>query len=235
MRTIRASLHMTLLAALFAGSFGCGQIEVPLNLALAGDSAIDLYMPLFPPPHDTAHSDLVGGVETTAIVDLDPFALIDPDGIAAAIQVDDLLIAGTPILIGGALSTGTICGNLDPESPSGGIALIQPFRHQMDVQMTLGTVISVTNPALSVFLPGGLPFPAEIDTTIPITLSDLFDLFLGLLFGGGGLSGLELTQEISATLPDDIPLLAGSEISATLTLVSAEEIPADPLLADCVE
>jgi len=125
---------------------------------------------------------------------------------------------------------------LDPDNESGGMALIQPFRHQMDVQMTLNSIVTVTDPFLAGFLPGGLPFPAEVDATIPITLSDLFDLFLGLLFGGnGGLTGLELTQELSATIPDGIPILAGSEITATLTLVSVDAIPADPLLADCVE
>lgn len=233
---IRA-FQATLLSAFAALSIGCGQIEVPLNLAVSGDSNISIYIPSFSPPYDVVETSLVGGVETTAIIDLNPFELISPNGIAAVIRIDDLLIAGTPFLIGGALSTGTICTLLDPDIDSGGIALIQPFRHQMNVQMSLNTVISVTNPQLAIFLPGGLPFPAEVDATIPITLADLFDLFLGLIAGGGGggLTGLELTQELTATLPPDIPLLANAEVTATLTLVSVDEIPADPLLADCVE
>jgi hypothetical protein len=104
--------------------------------------------------------------------------------------------------------------------------------------MTLNSLITVTSPILAGFLPDGLPFPAEIDATIPITLSDVFDLFLGLIGGSGGsggLTGLELTQELTTTLPDDVPLLGGSDISATLTLVSVDAIPADPLLADCVQ
>ena len=235
MRLFKA-LQIALLTGVAGVSIGCGQIEVPLNLAIDPSSTIALDMPLFPPPFDHAETTLVGGVETTAIVDLDPWNLISPDGIAAAIQINDVLIAGEPILIAGALSTGTICALLDPNSPSAGIALIQPFRHQMDVQMTLNTVVSVTDPFLLSLLPGGLPFPANIDATIPITLSDLFDLFLGLLFGGnGGLTGLELTQELSSTIPDTVPLLAGSQITAKLTLVSVDAIPADPLLADCVQ
>jgi hypothetical protein len=235
MGTIKA-FQIALLTAIAGVSIGCGQIEVPLNLALAEGSTIALNIVNFAPPFNHVETALVGGVETTAIVDLDPWNLIDPDGIAAAIRIDDLLIAGDPILLGGSLSTGTICTLLDPDNESGGVALIQPFRHQMDVQMTLNTIISVTSPVLSNFLPNGLPFPAEIDATIPITLSELFDLFLGLLFGGdGGLTGLELTQELSGTIPDDVPILAGSEITATLTLVSVDAIPADPLLADCVE
>jgi hypothetical protein len=192
-------------------------------------------MSFFPPPYDHAETWLVGGVETTAIVDLDPWNLISPSGIAAAIRINDLLIAGEPMLIAGAFSTGTICTLLDPANPSGGLALIQPFRHQMDVQMTLNTIISVTDPFLSSFLPEGLPFPAAIDATIPVTLGDLFNLFLGLLFPstGGGLTGLEFTQELSSTLPDDVPILAGSQLTAKLTLVSVDAIPTDPLLADC--
>ena len=236
MRLFKA-LQIALLTGVAGVSIGCGQIEVPLNLAIDPSSTIALDMPLFPAPFDHAETTLVGGVETTAVVDLDPWNLISPDGIAAAIRIDDLLIAGEPILIaGGAFNTGTICTLLDPNSPSAGIALIQPFRHQMDVQMTLNTVVSVTDPVLHSLLPGGLPFPANIDATIPITLSDLFDLFLGLLFGGnGGLTGLELTQELSSTIPDSVPLLAGSQITAKLTLVSVDAIPADPLLADCVQ
>lgn len=235
MRTIKA-FQIGLLTAIAGVSIGCGQIEVPLNLALAEGSTIELEIPFFAPPFDHAETTLVGGVETTAVVDLDPWNLIDPDGIAAAIEIDDLVIAGEPILLAGALNTGTICVLPDPDLDSGGLALIQPFRHQMDVQMTLNTIISVTDPFLAGFLGPGLPFPAEVDATIPITLSDLFDLFLGLLFGGdGGLTGLELTQELSATIPDDVPILAGSQVTATLTLVSVDAIPADPLLADCVE
>ena len=235
MRTQRA-LQATLLSAFAALSIGCGQIEVPLNLAVSGDSNISIYIPAFSPPYDVVETSLVGGVETTAIIDLNPFELISPNGIAAVIRVDDVLIAGTPFLIGGALSTGTICTLLDPDNASGGMALIQPLRHQMNVQMTLSTVIGVTNPQLAMFLPDGFPFGAEIDTTIPITLADLFDLFLGLIGGGGGgLSGLELTQELSATIPDGVPFLSGAEVTASLTLVSTDAIPADPLLADCVQ
>lgn len=235
MRFIQA-FQISFLTAIAGVSIGCGQIEVPLNLALAEGSTIALEIPLFPPPYDHAETTLVGGVETTAIVDLDPWNLISPSGIAAAIRVDDLLIAGESILLAGSLNTGTICTLLDPANESGGLALIQPFRHQLDVQMTLNSVIGVTDPFLAEFLPGGLPFPAEIDATIPITLSDLFDLFLGLLLGGnGGLTGLELTQDLTATIPDDVPILAGSEITASLTLVSVDAIPADPLLVDCVE
>jgi hypothetical protein len=237
MRTVKA-LQIALLTANAGVSIGCGQIEVPLNLALAEGSTIGLDMStIFPPPFDRAETTLVGGVETTAIVDLDLANLISPAGIAAAIRIDDLLIAGYPMLIAGAFDTGTICTLADPANPSGGLALIQIFRHQMDVQMTLNTVISISDPVLSEFLGGvPLPFPAEIDATIPITLSDLLDLFIGMLSGGGGgLTGLELTQQLSATIPDDVPILAGSVIDANLTLVSVESIPADPLLADCVQ
>ena len=59
------------------------------------------------------------------------------------------------------------------------------------------------------------------------------DLF-GLLLGGGGGAGLELSQDIAATIPPEVPFFGGALVEASLTLATVDQIPADPLLADCV-
>ena len=225
------------IAAAAGGSVACGQIEVPLDLALVGDSAITIDVPFFQPPYNLLTTNVTGGVETTVVIDLNPFQLITPEGLAAVVRVDDILIAGTEILIGGGLPTGTICVVPDDEVASGGMALIQPFRSQIAFQLTLATGIELTDPTLENLLgaPIDLPFAAEVDTEIPITLADAFGLLFGLLFGGGGLGGLELSQSITTTLPPTTPILGPAEVTADLTLASVDQIPADPLLVDCVE
>jgi hypothetical protein len=81
-----------LLTGVAGVSIGCGQ-TVPLNLAIdpwqhhrAGHAA-------FLCPYDHAETTLVGGVERRRS-SIDPWNLISPEGIAAAIRIDDVLIAG---------------------------------------------------------------------------------------------------------------------------------------------
>ena len=170
------------------------------------------------------------------MVDLDPFRLITPEGLAAAIRVDDILIAGEEILIGGALPTGTICVVPDEMAASGGLALIQPLRRQLALQLTLATEILLMDPMLEdlVGTSVDLPFAAEVDVEIPITLSEVFTLLAGLL-KTGKLLGLEVTQQLVSTLPPDTPFLGPAQVTTALTLAAVEQIPADPLLADCVD
>jgi hypothetical protein len=223
----RSTRPTQLLVALFAAtSIGCGEIELPITFALVGDNTISLEIPAFPPPNNVFGSSLVGGAEATVVVDLNPFELLTPNGIVAAISVDRVLMGADAIDLLG-LSTGTVCIYDDPGAPGGGFALLRPLRKQADFHLTLNTLISPTSPLLLGLFPEPLPFAAAIDETIPLTLADL----VGLLVGGGG--GLELSQELQATLPDDIPLLAGSIITADVTLATVDAFPVDPLLDEC--
>jgi hypothetical protein len=205
-------LPVHLLLALFAAtSIGCGQIELPVTFALVGDNAISLEIPAFPPPN-VFGSRLVGGAEATVIIDLNPFELITPHGLMAAIQVDRVLMAAEPIDIF-TLSTGIVCVYDDVASPGGGFALLRPLRKQADFHLTLNTLISPTDPLLLSLFPDPLPFEAAIDETIPLTLADLFGLLLGR--GAGR------------------PLLGGSIVTADVTLATVNAVPSDPLLTHC--
>lgn len=211
-------------AASFA--MGCGSIDIAQNLALVGDNTIVVRLPDFQPPLNEVSTTVEGGVATTISVDLgDLFKL---GGIPAGISVDDLNIAGEKIaILPGVLETGRICLSQDADNPGGGMALIRPFHETLDITLALNTIISVEDGIGIAGLPE-LEFGAVVEDTIPISLSDLFGLFLG---GGGG--GLEVTQTISDTLPEDIPLFGGAEIEATLTLASAETLPTSENLAYC--
>jgi hypothetical protein len=215
-----------LLALLAAASLGCGQAEIPVTFALVGDNTISLEIPAFPPPDNVFGSSLVGGAEARVFVDFNLKKLLTPNGIFATLVVDRVLMAAEPIDLRG-LDTGVVCIYDDAASPGGGFALLRPLRKRADFHLTLNTLISPTSPFLQNLFPEPLPFAAQIDETIPLSLSDL----LGLIAGGGG--GLALSQQIQTTLPDDIPLLAGSIITADVTLAAADAFPVDPLLDAC--
>lgn len=216
-----------LLIALFAAtSVGCGKIELPVTFSLVGDNSISLEIPAFPPPDNVFGSSLVGGADATVVIDLNPFELLSPRGIVAVILVDRVSMAAEPIDILG-LDTGIVCVSDDLANPGGGFAFLRPLSGQADFTLTLNTLISPTAPLLLSLFPDPLPFQAAIDQTIPITLADLF----GLLAGGG--SGLELSQQLQATLPPDIPILGGSIITADVTLATTDTFPVSPLLDSC--
>jgi len=219
--TARPSL--LLLSGLFTMNVGCGQIDLPVTFALQGENTITLDTPFF----GTLSSTLIGGAEATVTIDLNPFVLFKPQGLAALISLDRVLMAGTEIHIG-TLNTGIVCVYDDPDNPGGGIAYLRPLHQEGDFNLSFNTLISPTSPQLQALFPDPLPFQAEISTTVPVTLAQL----LGLLTGGGD-GGLELSQEIQAVLPEEIPLLGGSIVTADLTLATVETFPTDPMLDHC--
>lgn len=226
---MRKSLLPHLMALVLTSGMGvaCGEIEVPTNLAVLPGSSISLTLPL-PPPNDIAETTLVGGIEARAIIDLGLGSLLDPNGIVAVLEVDDILIAGEEIVFLGLIPTGTICVEPGQDPPGSGLAYLQPLRHRGIISMDLFTQIRVTDPTTAGVLGGTpLPFDVMIDATVPLTLSDLIDLFLGT-------GGLVIDQQLVSTLPPDLPIIGGSTVTADVTLASVDEIPVDPLLLDCV-
>jgi hypothetical protein len=225
-------VQLTLLGTMLgSGSIGCGNINVPLDLALVGDNSITITAPSSLP----LQTFLVGGVETTVSVNIGLFSLLNPNGIVAGIAIDDILIAGTNIpVLGGIVNTGTLCVEDDAADPGGGNAHFRILQSQADIMFALNTQIRGTDPAFIALLDLAgiteLPFDTVVETTIPVTFADMF----GLLLGGGSGGGLELSQDISTTLPPEIPLFGGALVEASLTLASVDEIPPDDLLVACV-
>ena len=214
------------LAVVSSFAIGCGSIDIEQNLALVGDNLITIRLPDLQPPLNEVATTVEGGVATTISVDLgDLFRL---GGIPAGISVDDLNIAGEKIVIvPGALETGRICLSQDQDNLGGGMALIRPFAGTLGITLALNTLINV-EPGIGILGLPPLEFGAVVEDEIPTSLSDLLGLFLG---GGGG--GLEVTQTISDTLPDDLPLFGGAEIEASLTLASADSLPTSDNLTFC--
>ena len=220
-----------LLTAFVLPSVACGTIELPIDLALEQPSeiAIDLSA-LFPPPNDLAVTSLVGGVETTITAQLgliEFIAVTLGQALPATIAVDDIRIAGTELLIGGLLSTGTLCVAPDPLVASGGVAMLNLLLGVAAFDLTLASLIYVTDPFLGPTVGGALPFAAEIDAITPLSIGDL----LALATGTGG--GLVLTQEIDTMLPPDTPIIGAAGVSATLSLATTDVFPTDPLLDEC--
>jgi hypothetical protein len=225
----RATTHLLLLAVTSWFGVACSQVEIPLNLAVAPGSLIEITeIPGLPPDLNHASTILVGGVETRAVIDLDPWKLFSKNGIVGAIEVDDLLLAGEEIVFLGIIPTGTICIEPGASPPGAGAVVLQLLRHQAVFHLDLFTQIRVTDPTTAGLFGGvPLPFDATVDATIPLTLADL----LGLLGGGGGLT---ISQELVSVLDPSLPLIGGATVTADLTLESVDEIPADPLLVDCI-
>jgi hypothetical protein len=215
------------LSLLFLTGVGCGHIEFPATLALVGDNTISMEIPFFPPGQNVFGTAVVGGAESTISVDLlNPLQLIQPEGLMASIAVDRVLIAGGDINIFG-LHTGTICTYDDPNNPGTGTAFLRPVQQEGEFHIALNTLISVTNPQLMAFLPGPLPFTAEVDDTTTVTLVDM------LALATGQEANIVIHQVIQSVLPDDIPILAGGIITADVTLKTVKQFPSDPLLDEC--
>jgi hypothetical protein len=227
-RFVQLGLLATLLGS---GSIGCGSVDIPVDLALVGDNTISIEAEGSPPLATT----LVGGVETTISADLGLFSLLNPNGIMAGITVDDLLFAGENIpILEDILNTGTLCIEQNPDNPGGGSAHMRLLQGQADFLMALNTLIRGTDPGFVALLDAlgygaGFPFDTVVEAyDVPFSLVDM----LGLLSGTSS-GGLEINQDISTTLPADIPFFGGATVNASLTLATVDAIPVVPPMADC--
>ncbi|MDJ0787693.1 MAG: hypothetical protein QNK05_12860 [Myxococcota bacterium] len=231
-RTMLRWARALAVAAIALPAIACGQIDIPLTLVLEDPSDITINIPIFPPPNDQASTFLVGGIDTNITADLGFFELLAVllgQALQADVDINDVAIAGTPLLIGGFLDTGTVCVDPDPVlGAGGGEAQLNVLLGVAAFDIDINTLLTVADPLVNSLLGGGLPFAAGVDTTTTFTIGDLIGLALG---GGGG--GLALTQEISTTLPPDTPVIGAAEVSAVLTLATSDAIPSDPLLDEC--
>jgi hypothetical protein len=226
---LRAKLLVALFSLAVVPSIGCGEIELPVDLVLEQPSDLTLELPIFPPPFNEETTSLVGGVQTTIIADIGLLELLGAligKAIPADIEVDDILIAGTEILIGGGLPTGAVCLFQDPDLASGGIASLNPLLGVAAFDMTLNTKLGVTDPLLAGLIGDPAPFAQVISAIVPLSIGDLLTIV------GGGDSGIALTQEIDAEF-GPVPVLGVIHVSGSLTLASSDEPASDPLLDTC--
>jgi hypothetical protein len=200
-----------------------------MDLVLEQPSEITLELPILPPPYNFETTNLVGGVQTTITTKLGLLQLLGAfagKAIPADIAVDDVLIAGTEIVLGGSLPLGTLCVAQDPENPSSGMAYLNPLLGVAEFEMALNTMFHATDPYSGPLLGGPVPFVQEVSAITPLTIGDMLDL----LGGGGG--GLSLSQPVDAEL-GPLPLFGMINITGTLTLATADAPPSDPLIDEC--
>ena len=212
--------------ALLVGT-ACGPVEFPSTLALIGDNTITLEIPAFPPGRNVFTTTIVGGTEARILMDLtNPLELLQPQGIAASVITDRVLIAGNDINLFG-IHTGTICAYNDPDQESGGMAFLRPIREEGEFHLTLNTLMAATDPFIQQVFPEPLAFQATIDDTTRVTLLDLVNLALGRE------ADIVVSQRIESVLPDDIPILGGTLVTVDVTLKTVQDFPVDPLLDEC--
>lgn len=218
---------MTLLGVLFAIISIIGTAQYSMPLVLEFDPAEANVLQITEPPRlgsEVRTSQLVGGVELT--LTFDSRRLLSESGVVATVRVDDVRIAGTGIDLLGLIPTGTLCIAPNPDLASGGVAFLRPVRSEAQMQLTLETLSHATNPALEGVVPP-IPFGAMIDEEFELGLVEL----LGLLTGQEGT--ISVQQMLSDTLPDDIPVLGGSQVDIDATFTNVNELAPDPLLAEC--
>lgn len=218
------------LTAFASSLLACGDVELPMTLALTGDdNFMELTIAPGTPFEDTARIDLYGGLETTMTAGLGIMQLIYKWPIDAVVELDDLLFAGTPFLLRGN-NTGSVCAIPDWDGPNGGTAVIDQIFNRAHFVMDVSTKIVVENALLTQLMPDGVPLSLAVDETSRLTFFDLVALILGNTEGI-----ISITQEIDQQVS---VILFGSEVPidvvGELNLTTVTDFPDHPLIDDCI-
>lgn len=220
------TLRLLAVALFGAQTVACGEITLPLTLATEGDNFIEIYLPdTAPIPQTTV---IEGGVDATVFAEFNFFDLLFKNPILGVLQIDSLLLAGTPFALVG-VPTGAVCIAPDPLlGPGGGMVTIDLFGKEIVFDSQLTTVIEVEEPFIANQFPGGLPFAIDVSSTQDFTLLDL----IGLLVGTG--SGISVSQEINQTI--EVPVFGfpiPTRLEGVFTLGTANSLPSSELLDAC--
>jgi hypothetical protein len=168
-----------------------------------------------------------GGIDSTVEITISLFDILFGRPLDGTVELNDLLLAGTPIIIAPGLTTGAICVSpLDPENPGGGTIEIDLKRRKLTMQVSAAAGIRLADPFLGPAV-GVLEFPVEVDATAPVSLADL----LGAL--GGGSLPLDITQPVSMTINDPTSPFNGAVIEGQFVFAQADAFPTNPLIEEC--
>jgi hypothetical protein len=224
------ALKLLVLLGFTVGAIGCGEIQMPMTLALEEGSNIEIEMvaPLALPLGTTY---LEGGVMTVMTANIDLIGLLLHIPMFGIIEIDDLLFGGTGFAILGT-PTGTLCTVPDPNGSSGGSVLIDIFGGHIDFYMNLDTAIMVTNPDLAASLPDGFQFTMSVEEGADIALPEL----LAMAFGNAD-GVLAITQVLDEEFETEIlpGFLATLHITGELTLATANDFPTGLLMDECID
>ena len=218
----RALMLAGLVGTVVVGT-GCSQVLDTILEAQEGSGVTILLGAL------ELETTFVGGIDSTVEIEISLFDLLFGRPLDGTVTINDLLLAGTPIIIpiGPGLSTGAICVSpLDPENPGGGTIEIDLKHRKLTMQVSSTAGIRLADPLLGPAV-GVLEFPVEVDTVAPVSLIDL----LGAL--GGGSLPLDFVQEVSLVIDDPGSPFNGAVVTGQFVLAQADSFPTDPLITEC--
>lgn len=203
------------------GSTGCSQVLDTIIAAQEG-SGVTIQLGTL-----DLETQFVGGIDSTVTIQISLFDLLFGLPLKGTVDVNDMLFAGTPIILAPGVSTGAICiSPLDPADPGGGTIKIDLKRRKLTMQVTSISGIRLADPVLGPVV-GVLEFPVEVDSVVPVSLLDL----LGAL--GGGSLPLDITQDVSLVIDDPSSPFNGAVITGQFVLGQADAFPSDPLIDEC--
>jgi hypothetical protein len=221
-RIKRTLMLAGLLGTMVVGT-GCTQV---LDTILAAQEGSDVTIQLGALNLETSFT---GGIDSTVEITISLFDILFGRPLDGTVEINDLLLAGTPIIIpiGPGISTGAICVSpLDPGNPGGGTIVIDLKRRKLTMHVATAAGIRLADPVLGPAV-GVLEFPVAVDATVPVSLADL----LGAL--GGGSLPLDITQEVSMTINDPGSPFNGAVITGQFVFAQEDTFPSDPLLTQC--
>jgi hypothetical protein len=224
------ALRLVVLLGFAVGAIGCGEIQMPMTLALDEGSAIGIALVgVWGDEIPLGTTELEGGVETSMTATIDLAALLLKVPIFGIIEIDDLLFAGSEFAILG-IPTGTLCTIPDPNGSSGGSALIDFANSRIDFVMDLDTAIKITNPVLGNLIPDGFLFTMSVEEGADVTLAELLEMAFGNADGV-----LSITQDLDVSIVAEVlgsalPL----HVTGQLTLSTANEFPTGDMLDECI-
>ncbi len=226
---MRQSMSMgrsLLLAVLGLLCAACVDVKQEAILALQPGSQVTLSAATLPMP---LMSTQEGFIRSTITLNVDIGDVLRGRPIMGTVKVDQILIAGSALVIAPGITTGTLCTGLDPSQPNSGTATINLLRQRAMLSVKSGTLISVTDPTVRGVLAAAadLPVPVAIEATVPINIFDL----LGALAGNP--LPIKITQPIMQMIPATVPILGGGTIAGQLVLAAVDKAPTSAGIEEC--
>ncbi len=218
-------LALTSLVALATmGSVGCS-LEIEQTLAVDEGSALEVEAPAG--SGNVGVASLEGGTVMAIDMFISYFDILFGD-FEGDVSVVEILFASDGFSLLG-IPTEELCVIPDPAGAGGGTFEANLFKKEATFDVAINTRAIVGSPIIGGLIPDGFAFPFNLQSTVPLSLTDM----LGLLTGSGGLS---VSQSFSETVDVD---LGGASLpvgfSGTIALSSADAFPTSPLIDTCLE
>jgi hypothetical protein len=215
---------LTMLAAcLSMGSVACS-LDIEQTLAIDEGSAFEIEVPAGSGNVSTAALEGAAVMNIDIFISYFDFLFGDYEG---DVTVGEILFASDGFTLLG-IPTEELCVIPDPVDPGGGTFEANLYKGEATFDVQINTRALVGNPILSGAIPDGFAFPFNLQSTLPLSLTDM----LGLLTGAGGLT---VSQDIDETLDVTVGLATVPiHLGGTIALASTDAFPTSPLIDTCL-